>query len=263
MGVLNVTPDSFSDGGRYVRRDAAVRHAVEMVRCGADLIDVGGESTRPGAMPVAAGVELDRVMPVIEALKNEVGVPISIDTTKPEVMRAAVDAGVALINDVNALRAEGAVETVAALGVPVCLVHMRGEPRTMQHAPRYADVVAEVREFLVARLRACTDAGIDEGSVVLDPGFGFGKTVAHNLALLRGLDALVSIGRPVLVGLSRKATIARLLGREGGDRSAASIALALAAIARGARIVRVHDVAGTRDAIVVTAYAEGLRQYGE
>jgi len=245
MGVLNVTPDSFSDGGRFVARDAARAQARRLVEEGAAIIDVGGESTRPGALPVSAQEELDRVIPVIESLARELPVPISVDTAKPEVMRAAVAAGAGFLNDVMALRAPAALETAAALKVPVCLMHMQGEPRTMQNAPRYGDVVADVRDFLAGRLAACEAAGIPRDRLVIDPGFGFGKTLEHNLALLRGLRAMAALGVPVLAGLSRKSMIGQALGLPVEQRLHASVALALLAVQNGARIVRVHDVGPT------------------
>jgi dihydropteroate synthase len=257
MGILNVTPDSFSDGGRYRQRDRAVAHALRMVAEGADLVDVGGESTRPGAEAVGIAEELDRVIPVIEKLRGETGALISVDTSKPEVMTAAVAAGAGLINDVRALRAPGALAAAAAAGVPVCLMHMKGEPGTMQVNPVYGDVVAEVLEFLGERIAACVTAGLPRESLILDPGFGFGKTLAHNLELLRHLDRFAATGLPVLAGLSRKSMIPRLTGGEAGatagDRLAGSLALALEACRRGARIVRVHDVAPTVEALRVLA----------
>ena len=249
MGVLNITPDSFSDGGRYVRPAAALAHAAEMVEQGAAIIDVGGESTRPGAQPVSADEEIDRVLPVIEALAKEVDVAISIDTTKPEVMRAAVAAGAVLINDVLALRAPGALEAAAALDVGICLMHMQGEPRTMQANPRYDDVVREVGAFLRGRVEAALAAGIARERLLIDPGFGFGKTLEHNLALLRGLGSFSDLGVPILAGLSRKSMIAKVLGLPVEERLPASLALALVAVQNGARILRVHDVAATRDAV--------------
>lgn len=249
MGILNLTPDSFSDGGLFLACDAALARAVEMTAEGADIIDVGGESTRPGAAPVSVQEELDRVLPVIEAVHAEVPVPISIDTAKPEVMRAAVAAGAGFINDVYALRAPGALETAAALGVPVCLMHMQGEPRTMQARPEYRDVVAEVAEFLRARVQAAIAAGIDPGRIVVDPGFGFGKTPAHNLTLLRELARFRELGAAVLVGLSRKSMIGALLGLPVERRLHASLALALVAVQNGARIVRVHDARATCEAV--------------
>jgi dihydropteroate synthase len=249
MGILNVTPDSFSDGGFYFDPDKAVARARQMVEEGADIIDVGGESTRPGATPVTAEEEIARVVPVIERLARELAVPISVDTSKPEVMRAACAAGAGFINDVRALRAPGALETAAALGVPVCLMHMQGEPRTMQDNPQYRDVVAEVRDFLAERLAVAERAGIPRARLIVDPGFGFGKTVGHNLALLRDLGTIAALGVPVLVGLSRKSLIGKLLGLPVERRLHASVALALIAVQNGARIVRVHDVGPTVEAL--------------
>ncbi len=258
MGILNVTPDSFSDGGRFLGPEAALRRALELQREGADLIDVGGESTRPGAPPVSEAEELDRVIPVIERLKDAVEVPISVDTSKPVVMREAVAAGAGLINDVNALRAEGALETAAALQVPVCLMHMQGTPRTMQQAPGYRNVVAEVKDFHQARMAACQEAGIPPERILLDPGFGFGKRLEHNLALLRELRSLTDLGRPLLVGISRKSMLGAITGREVEDRLAAGLAAAVLALERGASLLRVHDVAATVDAVkVVEAVTKG------
>jgi dihydropteroate synthase len=258
MGILNVTPDSFSDGGRHVDLAAALARARAMVAEGADLVDVGGESTRPGAAAVAADEEIRRVVPVIEVLAAELPVAVSVDTSKPEVMRAAVAAGAGMINDVAALRQPGALETAVALGVPICLMHMQGEPRTMQHAPRYDDVVAEVVAFLRGRAAACAAAGIPAERLLVDPGFGFGKTLAHNLALLRGLSAVAALGLPVLVGLSRKSMIGALLGDAPvGERLHGSVAAALVAVERGATIVRVHDVAPTVQALRVLAGVRG------
>jgi dihydropteroate synthase len=258
MGILNVTPDSFSDGGDFATREAALRHARQMVADGADLIDVGGESTRPGAPPVSVAEELDRVIPVIEALAGQLAVPVSVDTSKPEVMRAAVAAGAGLINDVAALRRPGALAAAAALRVPVCLMHMQGEPGTMQQDPAYGDVVAEVAAFLAGRLAACEAAGIPRERLLVDPGFGFGKTLAHNLALLRGLPRLAELGAPVLVGLSRKSMIGALLGDvPAGQRLHGSVAAAVLAVERGAAIVRVHDVGPTVQALRVVAAVGG------
>ena len=248
MGVLNITPDSFSDGGAWLSVGDAVAHARQMVEAGADIIDVGGESTRPGAAPVSAEEELQRVIPVIEALQAVIDIPVSIDTQKPAVMRAAVSAGAGMINDVNALQADDAVQTAARLGVPVCLMHMQGIPETMQDMPDYRDVVAEVGSFLGERATACEAAGIPARQIVLDPGFGFGKTVEHNLELLRRLDRLVALGYPVLVGLSRKSLIGKVLGLPVDKRLYPSIALAVLAIWQGASIVRCHDVRETRQA---------------
>jgi len=250
MGILNVTPDSFSDGGRYADRERALARALAMLADGADIVDVGGESTRPGAAPVDEAAEAARVLPVIEALARE-GAIVSVDTMKPGVMRAAIDAGAAIVNDVSALRDPGAIDAVAASGVAVCLMHMRGTPATMQSAPEYGDVVAEVRDFLVARARACEAAGIARDRIVVDPGFGFGKALAHNLDLLARLDAIAATGYPVLAGLSRKSMLGAITGRPQGERAAASVAAALVAVQRGAAIVRVHDVRETVDALAV------------
>jgi dihydropteroate synthase len=252
MGVLNVTPDSFFDGGRFLDPDRAVAQAERMQEEGAAIIDVGGESTRPEAAHVSAEEEFERVLPVIERLAARLSAVISVDTSKPEVMRAAAAAGAGLINDVRALRAPGALEAAASGSCAVCLMHMQGEPATMQRDPRYADVVSEVRAFLLERAQACRAAGIGEDRIVIDPGFGFGKTLSHNLELLRQLPRLASCGFPVLVGLSRKSTVAALTQRRHADeRLAGSVALATIAALNGARIVRAHDVAATLDAIKV------------
>jgi len=253
MGILNVTPDSFSDGGHFVAHDRALAHARAMVEEGAAIIDVGGESTRPGAGEVPVQQELDRVVPVIEALRAELPAVISVDTRKPEVMRAAVAAGAGLINDVGALREPGALAAAAAAGVPVCLMHMQGEPRSMQQRPRYEDVVAEVRDFLLGRAAACEAAGIPADRILLDPGFGFGKTAEHNLCLLKHLSVLAGTGYPILAGLSRKSLIGTVLGLPVGQRLAPSIALAVLAVWQGARIVRTHDVAATLQAVRMCA----------
>jgi len=252
VGILNLTPDSFSDGGAHASVDEAVAHGLRMAEEGADMLDVGGESTRPGADDVSVDEELHRVIPVIEQLAARTQIPIAIDTSKPEVMRAAVAAGADMINDVYALRRDGALETVAELGVPVCLMHMQGEPRSMQSDPYYDDVVGEVHRFLTDRLFACELAGIDRRKVMVDPGFGFGKTLEHNLALLCALERFANLGSGVYVGLSRKSMIGSLTGRaEPTDRAAGSVAAALIAAQRGARLVRVHDVAATVDALAV------------
>jgi dihydropteroate synthase len=252
VGILNLTPDSFSDGGSHDSVDAAVAHALRMVEEGADMIDVGGESTRPGAADVPVDEELHRVIAVIEQLASRSEVPIAIDTSKPEVMRAAVAAGAGMINDVYALRRDGAMEAAAELRVPVCLMHMQGEPRSMQDAPHYDDVVGEVHRFLTDRLFACELAGIERRNVMVDPGFCFGKTLEHNLALLAGLDRFASLGCGVYAGLSRKSMIGTLTGRQvPAERLAGSVAAALIAVQRGARMVRVHDVAATVDALAV------------
>jgi dihydropteroate synthase len=253
MGILNVTPDSFADGGRFVGRDAALRHAEAMARDGAAIIDVGGESTRPGAAAVLAQEELDRVLPVIEAVAATVDVPLSVDTSKAVVMREAVRAGAAMINDIRALQEEGALRAAVELQCPVCLMHMQGEPRSMQRRPVYGDVVAEVAEFLDERVRACIAAGLPGDSLVLDPGFGFGKTPRHNIELLSNLRQLRSLGRPIMVGLSRKSTLGELTGRDVADRMPASIAAAVLAVSRGATIIRAHDVGETVDALRVVA----------
>ena len=252
MGIVNVTPDSFSDGGAHDTTDAAVAHALRLVEEGADVLDIGGESTRPGAAEVEVGEELRRVVPVIERLAAQVAVPISIDTSKPEVMRAAVQAGAGMINDVYGLRREGALDAAAALGVPVVLMHMQGEPRSMQAAPQYDDVVGEVHRFLAERIFAAEMAGIPKQRIVVDPGFGFGKDTAHNLQLLAQFERFAELGVPVLAGLSRKRSIGELTGRDvPADRVAGSVAAHLIAAQRGAAIVRVHDVAATVDALKV------------
>ncbi len=257
MGILNVTPDSFSDGGRFTGRDDALRQAERMLAEGADILDVGGESTRPGAAGVSAQEELDRVVPVIEAVLGITDKPVSIDTSKADVMRAAVAAGAAMINDVRALREEGALDAAAAARVPVCLMHMQGQPRTMQQDPDYADVVGEIADFLSERVEACGHAGIPRDRIVLDPGFGFGKTVAHNVELLANLRQLKELGLPILAGLSRKSTLGKITGRDVDQRVPASIAAAVIAVTNGASIVRVHDVAETVDALkVLTAVLE-------
>jgi dihydropteroate synthase len=257
MGVLNVTPDSFSDGGRFASVDAAVQAGLRMAAEGAALIDVGGESTRPGAQPVSLKDELQRVLPVIERLRAGTTAVISVDTSKPEVMRAAAAGGAGFINDVRALRGPGALEAASASGCAVCLMHMQGEPGTMQVAPHYSDVVDEVRSFLTARVAACRSAGIEADRLTVDPGFGFGKNLEHNLTLLRHLAELAVDGTPLLVGLSRKSTVGTLTGRPPGERIYGSVALAVLAALKGARIVRAHDVAATVDALKVTAAVQG------
>ena len=255
MGVVNVTPDSFSDGGQFLDAAQAIARARRLIEEGADLLDVGGESSRPGAAPVPVEDELARVLPVLDALRDA-PVPVSIDTVKPEVMRAALDRGATMVNDINALRAPGAAETVAASGAAVCLMHMQGAPRTMQAEPRYGDVVAEVKAYLAERAAAAEAAGLAHDRIVLDPGFGFGKTVAHNLALLRELASLADLGYALLAGLSRKSTLGAITGRPAAERLPASVAAALLAAQRGAAILRVHDVAATRDALAVLAAVE-------
>jgi dihydropteroate synthase len=250
MGVVNVTPDSFSDGGLYVDAKQAVAHARRLVAEGADILDIGGESTRPGSATVALDEERQRVLPVLEALAG-CGVPLSVDTRKPEFMLEAIDAGAAMVNDVTALTAPGALEAVAKAPVAVCLMHMQGDPRTMQESPSYQDVVREVRNYLAQRVAAAEQAGIARNRIVVDPGFGFGKTVEHNLELLRSLAEFRSLGVALLAGLSRKAMLGKLTGREPQERVHASVAAALLAVQNGAQIVRVHDVAATRDALAV------------
>ena len=252
MGIVNVTPDSFSDGGAHDSTAAAIAHALRLVEEGADVLDIGGESTRPGADEVPVEEELRRVIPVIEALATRVEVPISIDTSKPDVMRAAVAAGAGMINDVYALRREGALDAASELGVPVVLMHMLGEPRSMQAAPEYDDVVGEVHRFLAERIFACEMAGIDKKKLLVDPGFGFGKTAAHNLELLARLQRFTELGVPVLAGLSRKRTIGDLTGRGvPSERVHGSVAAHVIAAQNGAKLVRVHDVAATVDALKV------------
>ncbi len=250
MGVINVTPDSFSDGGLYLATAAAVAHARQLITEGADLLDIGGESTRPGAAPVTLDEERRRVLPVLEALVDA-GVPLSVDTQKPELMREAAAAGAAMINDVNGFQAPGALAAVAAGQCAICIMHKQGSPQTMQQSPQYSDVVADVRDYLLQRIAAAEQTGIALERMVVDPGFGFGKTLDHNLELLRRLDEIAALDVPVLAGLSRKSMIGKLTGRDTGDRLAGSVAAALFAVQRGAAIVRVHDVAATRDALAV------------
>jgi dihydropteroate synthase len=260
MGILNVTPDSFSDGGLYAAKDAAVEHALRMIEAGADIIDIGGESTRPGARPVSAAEETERVVPVLEAIRAQSSVPVSIDTSKPEVIRVCAAAGASMINDVRALTVEGALEAAADVKLPVCLMHMQGEPGTMQSNPHYDDVVREVRDFLQGRLVDCTAAGIEAGQVVIDPGFGFGKTLEHNMALFAALDRFAEDGQPLLVGVSRKSMIGKLFGDETRGRLAGSVTLALAAARKGAHILRVHDVQQTVDALRIEVVKGGTGQ---
>ncbi len=251
MGIVNVTPDSFSDGGAHDTVEAAVAHGLRLAAEGADLLDVGGESTRPGAQDVPEEEELRRVIPVVERLARETALPISVDTSKPAVMRAAVAAGAGMINDVYALRREGALEAAATAGVPVVLMHMQGEPRSMQDAPAYDDVAGEVHRFLAERIFACEMAGIPKKLLVLDPGYGFGKSTEHNLRLLRQQSRLLDLGLPLLAGLSRKRSLGEVTGRPVGERVFASVAAAVLAAEYGARILRVHDVAATVDALKV------------
>jgi dihydropteroate synthase len=249
MGILNVTPDSFSDGGLFLSVSQSIDHAARMIAEGADIIDIGGESTRPGASAVSVDEELERVLPVINAISERFDVMISIDTSKAEVMEAAVRAGAGMINDVRALAAKGALQVAAKMTVPICLMHMQGQPKSMQDNPVYDDVVADVRDFLSKRVDACVEAGIDINRLILDPGFGFGKTQQQNFALLNHLESIRKHDLPILVGLSRKSVIAQTLGLDVGERTCASIALALLAVLNGANIVRVHDVKETIQAI--------------
>ncbi len=253
MGVLNVTPDSFSDGGCYLQPDAALRRAEIMAEEGAAIIDVGGESTRPGAPLVTVQEELDRVLPVVERLTRALSIPISVDTSKPEVMREAVRVGAGLINDVRALQAPGALDVAAASGLPVCLMHLRGEPATMQQVPRYSDAVAEVYAFLAERVQICEAAGISRDRILVDPGFGFGKTLEHNLRLLRHLNRFTDLAAGVLVGISRKSMIGLLLNTPVTERLSGSLAAAVIALWQGAKIIRTHDVRETVQALCVCA----------
>ncbi len=257
MGILNVTPDSFSDGGRFVRREQAIEQALRMVEEGAAIIDIGGESTRPGAAEVPTQQELERVIPLIEALAPELPVPISVDTSKPEVMLAAAAAGAGMINDVYALRREGALQAAAQAALPLCLMHMQGEPRTMQAEPHYEDVVAEVGAFLQQRMVDCEAAGIERGRILLDPGFGFGKTLQHNLILLKHLAELHELGAPLLVGMSRKSMIGLVLDAPVEQRLHGSVAVATMAAMAGAQLIRVHDVKATVDALKMVAAVKG------
>lgn len=258
MGIVNVTPDSFSDGGKFAAADLAIAHGLKLVGQGADILDIGGESTRPGATPVPLQEELRRVIPVIEELAGKAGVPISIDTYKPEVMRAAIAAGASIVNDVFALQQPGALEVVAASDAGVCLMHSQGTPQTMQIDPQYQDVVREVADFLRARMAAVQEYGIGLERVLLDPGFGFGKLSVHNIALLRELETLCALGRPLLVGLSRKSVLGQLTGNDVDARLHASLSAAVISAMKGARIVRVHDVKATVDVLRVVAAVEGL-----
>ena len=259
MGILNTTPDSFSDGGLWLDRDRALRHAIDMAAGGADIIDIGGESTRPGAAGVSAAEEIDRVAGVVESVAVETGLTVSIDSSKPEVRRAAVRAGAGMINDVFALRREGALEAAAELAVPVCLMHMLGRPRDMQQNPRYRNVVQDVKAFLLDRVRACQSAGIDPSRILLDPGFGFGKTLEHNLKLFRSLPELCALPYPVLVGVSRKSMLGALTGRPVTERVLASVTAAVLAAQAGAAVVRVHDVTATVEALKLAAQLQPLQ----
>jgi len=249
MGIVNVTPDSFSDGGAHTSVSAARDHALQLVEDGADIVDVGGESTRPGATPVSEQVELDRVIPVVEAIRKAVDVPVSVDTFKPVVMREAVSAGAGMINDVYALSRDGSLEMAVKLGVPVCLMHMLSDPPTMQNAPFYDDVIEDIFDFLRCRRDVCIEAGIESNRLVVDPGFGFGKTLIHNLTLLDGLARFRALASPILIGLSRKGMVGQITGLAGGDRDIASAALAARAAGNGAQILRVHDVRTTRHVV--------------
>ncbi|MEC5386962.1 dihydropteroate synthase [Uliginosibacterium sp. H3] len=259
MAIINVTPDSFSGDGLVGRRDMALRQAEQAIADGADILDIGGESSRPGAEAVGLQEELDRVVPIVEAFANA-GVPLSVDTVKPQVMRAVASAGAAIINDINGLREPGAIEAVAATDVGVCLMHMQGEPRTMQSAPHYRDVVTEVRDFLCLRADALKSAGVATERILVDPGFGFGKALVHNLALFADLSRLRDLGYPLLIGVSRKSMLGQITGQPVAQRLAASVAAAMLAVQRGAAIVRVHDVAATRDAFAIMAAIQSHQQ---
>ena len=248
MGVLNITPDSFSDGGKFLDHQAAISHGRRLIEEGADILDIGGESSRPGARAVAEDEELQRVLPVLKALKD---VPVSVDTRRPSVMRAVLAEGASMINDIEALSAPGALDAVADTDCAVCLMHKKGDPASMQQDPNYENVVAEVKQFLATRIAACEIAGIERDRITIDPGFGFGKTVSHNLSLLKRLPELAALGVPVVAGWSRKSTLGAITGRPVGERLAASVAAALLAVQHGATIVRVHDVRETRDALAV------------
>jgi dihydropteroate synthase len=251
MGIVNVTPDSFSDGGKFSQHDHAIAHALKLVDEGADILDIGGESTRPNATPVSLQEELDRVISVIEALVSQINIPISIDTYKPQVMQAAINAGASMVNDVRALQEHGALEIVANSSVGVCLMHMQGTPATMQQNPHYIDVVNEVKAFLAARLQASINAGCSASNILLDPGFGFGKTREHNITLLQYLESFADLGQPLLVGLSRKSVLGQMTGNDVDARLYASIAAAVLAAQKGAKILRVHDVKATVEALKV------------
>jgi dihydropteroate synthase len=255
MGIVNVTPDSFSDGGRHFAPQAAIDHAMRLIEEGADILDIGGESTRPGAAQVSAPEELDRVIPVIEGLRD-ISIPISIDTYKPEVMRAALEAGAVMVNDVNALQSAGALDTVVKTAAAICLMHKQGVPQNMQQQPQYQEIITEISSFLRGRIAAATKAGIPLERLIIDPGFGFGKSLEHNLTLLKNLHTFTLLGVPVLAGLSRKSMLGAITGNVVGDRVAASVAAALIAVQRGASIVRVHDVHETVDALRVWSAIE-------
>lgn len=253
MGILNCTPDSFSDGNFFLNPDKAIRHALAMVEEGADIIDIGGESTRPGAPIVSIQEELDRVIPVIEILSREINIPISLDTSKAAVMKAGIAAGINMINDVKALQEEGALAVAASTNIPICLMHMRGNPHNMQEAPVYQDVVKEVGDFLAERIACCEAAGIQRNRLLIDPGFGFGKTVEHNLTLIKDLDKFSALNLPIVLGVSRKSTIGHVLDRSVNERLAGSLALTVLAVCRGASMIRAHDVRATKDVVRMVA----------
>ncbi len=253
MGIVNVTPDSFSDGGKFAQTNAAIEHALKLFHEGADILDIGGESTRPNAVPVSLQQELDRVIPVIENLVKQVNIPLSVDTYKPQVMQAAINAGASIVNDVRALQEEGALEVVSTADVGVCLMHMQGTSQTMQINPQYNDVVAEVKAFLQQRLALCEAAGIAKNRILLDPGFGFGKTRAHNISLIQHLASLSSLGQPLLVGLSRKSVLGQVTGNDVDARLYASVAASVISAMVGAKILRVHDVKATVEALKVVS----------
>lgn len=261
MGIVNVTPDSFSDGGKFFSADAALKHALKLVEDGADILDIGGESTRPGSEVVPLQQEIDRIAPVIEVIRAEIDVPISIDTMKAEVMRAAVNAGAGLINDVNALRSENALQTAAELDVPVCLMHMQGTPQTMQSEPHYDDVVTEVEHFLLERVEECEKAGIKAEKIMLDPGFGFGKRARHNLRLMKHLSRLTALPYPLLVGVSRKSIIGDMLKVSVDERLAGSLSLASIAVWQGAKLIRTHDVKETAQAVKLSHHVKQVADF--
>ena len=258
MGILNITPDSFSDGGQYLTLDEALKRAHQMIEEGVDIIDIGGESTRPGSEPVSVDEELKRIMPIIEALKKKSDIAISVDTYKPQVMKAVIDLDVAMINDVYALSQPGAIDTIKHSNVGICLMHMQGTPKTMQVNPHYTNVVSEVKLFLDARVKHLISEGIDKSRIILDPGFGFGKTFEHNIALLQNLESFESIGLPLLVGLSRKSFIRKILNDDYDDHLSGSISAAIFSVIKGAKILRVHDVKETKSALKIINVAQGI-----
>lgn len=258
MGILNITPDSFSDGGQYLTLDEALKRAHQMIEEGVDIIDIGGESTRPGSEPVSADEELKRIMPIIEALKKKSDIAISVDTYKPQVMKAVIDLDVAMINDVYALSQPGAIDTIKHSNVGICLMHMQGTPKTMQVNPHYTNVVSEVKLFLDARVKHLISEGIDKSRMILDPGFGFGKTFEHNIALLQNLESFESIELPLLVGLSRKSFIRKILNDDYDDHLSGSISAAIFSVIKGAKILRVHDVKETKSALKIINVAQGI-----